>query len=106
MDFIPVINIRWDVNDKGNVYLIKEKTKNTWIKKIIEWVGKSQDFHIHLDKVGTTVWRSIDGKRTVNDIALLLKETYGDEFKQPEHRVAYFLGLMKKDKFVDLLYKV
>ena len=106
LDYIPVKNINWDSDSKtGHVYLIKEKTKNRLLKKIIDWVGKNQHFHIHLDETGSAVWRAIDGERSVNDIANLLKETYGEEFKQPEQRVSYFLGMMMKSDFVQLLKK-
>lgn len=103
LDYIPVRQIPWDTDDQGNVYLIKEKTKQKWLKKIIDWVGKNQNFHIHLDETGTLVWLAIDGKSTVLDIVNQLKDSKGDEFKQPEQRVSFFLGMMKKNKFVDLL---
>ena len=103
LDYIPVQKIPWDTDDKGKVYLIKEKTKQKWLKKVIDWVGKNQNFHIHLDETGSFVWRAIDGKTTVHQIVLRLKEHFGENFKQPEQRVSFFLGMMKKNKFVDLL---
>ena len=54
---------------KGSVYLIKEKTKNKLLKKIIGWLGRSQDFHIHLDELGSAAWLAADGRRTILEIA-------------------------------------
>lgn len=102
---VPVVRVPWAMDDQGHVFLIKEKTTHNWLKKVIAWVGKSQHFHIHLDKIGTTVWQAIDGQRTVGDIAHLVRETFGEDFKQPEQRVSYFLTLMHRDKFVELMIK-
>ncbi len=106
LDYIPARNIQWETDDSGKVYLIKEKTKNKWLKKIIDWVGKSQNFHIRLDEVGTFTWLAIDGERTVLDISRHLKEAFGEDFKEPEQRVSFFLGMMKKNGFIELFEKV
>ena len=103
LDYIPQQNINWETDEEtGKVYLIKEKTKNKLFKKIIDWVGKSQHFHIHLDDKGSEVWRNIDGKRNVHEIARHMKTVFGDDFNQAEERVSYFLGMMKKSDFVKL----
>ncbi|MCP4221277.1 MAG: PqqD family protein, partial [bacterium] len=92
LDFIPSRSIDWAQDEAGKVYLIKEKTKNKVLKKIISWVNKNQNFHIHLDDLGTSAWLAIDGKRSVNDICGMMKEKFGEKLVQPEKRLSFFLG--------------
>jgi len=100
LEYVPVRNCPWDKDDKGHVYLIKEKTKNKLLKKIIGWVGRSQEFHIHLDELGSGAWLAADGRRTILEIAVSLKQGSGGELKQAEPRLAKFFALLARDKFI------
>jgi hypothetical protein len=101
-DYIPVQNCPWDKDAKGRVYLIKEKTKNKLLKKIIGWLGRSQEFHIHLDELGTAAWLAADGRRTILDIAAGMKRGSAGEVAQAEARLAKFFAMLARDKFVIL----
>ncbi len=100
LDYVPVLNCPWDKDDKGHVYLIKEKTKNRLLKKIIGWVGRSQEFHIHLDEPGSPAWLASDGRRTILEIAASLKQGSGGELAQVDQRLAKFFALLARDGFV------
>lgn len=94
-------NIDWEQDQTGRVYLIKEKTRNRFLKKIIDMFHKSQYFHIHLDELGTSAWLLIDGKKSVNEICRQMKEEFGERLHQAEGRVSFFFAMLKKNKFVD-----
>ena len=100
LEYIPVHNCRWDKDGKGKVYLIKEKTKNKLLKKIIGWLGRSQDFHIHLDELGSAAWLETDGRRTILDISVALTPDGAVPVKQAEMRLAKFFALLARDGFV------
>ncbi len=102
-EFIPVRNIEWDKDEKERVYLIKEKSKKKFMKKIIWFFNKSQVFKIHLDKLGTSVWLLIDGKRNVYEIIQEMEKNHKDNLDQAEQRVSNFFILLKKNKFVDFI---
>jgi len=80
--------------------LIKEKTKNKLLKKIIGWLGRSQDFHIHLDELGTAAWLQADGQHTILAISLILKQTFAEKVEPAETRLAHFFALLARDRFV------
>ncbi|MCU0237313.1 MAG: PqqD family peptide modification chaperone [Acidobacteria bacterium] len=101
LNYVPVLNCPWDKDGKGHVYLIKEKTKNKLLKKVIGWLGRSQDFHIHLDDLGTAAWLAVDGRRTVLEIASSLQQGSGG-LAQAEQRLAKFFALLARDKFIVL----
>jgi len=100
LEYIPVQNCRWDKDSKGKVYLIKEKTKNKLLKKIIGWLGRSQDFHIHLDDLGSAAWLETDGRRTILEIGADLKGIFPAGIDQAEPRLAKFFALLARDGFV------
>jgi Coenzyme PQQ synthesis protein D (PqqD) len=107
LDYVPVHTIEWDTDQEtGKVYLIKERSKNKILKKIIHWIGKDQNFHIRLDELGSDVWKAVDGKRNVKAIADYLQENSEKELVQANERVSFFLGMMKKNDFVELYKKV
>lgn len=103
LDYIPVKKIEWAQDDSGKVYLIKERTQNKFVKKMIEWFNRSPVFYIHLDEYGTVAWLAIDGKRTINDISLIMKGEFGEKMVQAEERLSHFIGMLKKNNFIDFL---
>jgi len=105
LEYVPVQNCPWDKDGKGHVYLIKEKTKNRLLKKVIGWVGRSQDFHIHLDELGSAAWLAADGRRTILQIAAGMTSPDGAVIEQAEGRLAKFFALLARDKFVELKSK-
>ncbi|MBN2399615.1 MAG: PqqD family peptide modification chaperone [Candidatus Aminicenantes bacterium] len=100
LDYIPVQNCPWGTDDKGKVYLIKEKTKNKLLKKIISLLGRSQDFHIHLDELGTAAWLQADGQHSILAVSSLLKQALGEKIEPAETRLAQFFAMLAKDGFI------
>jgi len=105
LDFVPVRNIDWNRDEEGRVYLVKERTKNKFVKKLIHWFKRDQFFYIHLDEPGTAAWLAIDGRRTVARISRVLEEQFGEDLEQSDRRVAHFMGMMKRNDFIDFLEK-
>ena len=107
LDFVPDRIIDWDFEKdrKDKVYLIKERTKSKILKRIISALGRDQFFHIHLDEFGSYAWLSIDGKKTIGEIVLLMKERFKDKIEPAEQRVSYFFGMLKKNDFIKFLNK-
>jgi hypothetical protein len=100
LEFVPIQNCPWDRDEKGKIYLIKEKTKNKLLKKIIGWVRRSQEFHIHLDELGSAAWLAADGQRTIIEIAAFLRQGSLGEVTQAELRLAKFFAMLARDGFV------
>ena len=56
--------------------------------------------NVNLDAYGSTVWTSIDGKRTVRDLGMLLKERFGDTVEPLYGRLAHFLSLLERNQII------
>ncbi|HSQ34804.1 MAG TPA: PqqD family peptide modification chaperone [Candidatus Binatia bacterium] len=100
LGYIPVQNCPWGTDEKNRVYLIKEKTRNGLLKKIIGWLGRGQDFHIHLDELGTAAWLQADGQRTILAIGSELKQAFAEKIEPAEARLARFFVMLARDGFV------
>ena len=100
LDYVPIRNCPWERDKDGKVYLIKEKTKRKILKKIIGWLGRSQDFHIHLDDLGSAAWLAADGRRTILDIRAVLPPDGPGGIEQAMPRLAKFFALLARDGFV------
>ncbi|HOW45981.1 MAG TPA: PqqD family protein [Candidatus Aminicenantes bacterium] len=100
LDYVPLRNCPFGTDDKGRVYLVKEKTKSKLLKKIILALGRSQEFHIHLDELGTAAWLAVDGRRTILEIAAGLKSAAGGAVDQAEPRLAKFFAMLARDGFI------
>jgi hypothetical protein len=100
LDYVPVQNCPWERDKDGKVYLIKEKTKKKILKKIIGGLGRSQDFHIHLDELGSAAWLAADGRRSILSISASLQQGGANVIKQAEPRLAKFFAMLARDGFV------
>jgi len=98
---IPEKNIQWETGDHNRIYLLKEKSKNKIMKKLIEIFKKNQYFKIHFDDIGSFVWNNINGKNSIKDLGILLSEWgRGVNITQPEERVEKFILMLLKNKFI------
>ena len=100
LDYVPVQNCPWGKDDRGNVFLIRKKTKSKLLTKIISWLGRSQEFHIHLDELGSAAWLAADGRCTILEIGAVLKPAFGDRIAPAEPRLARFFAMLARDGFV------
>lgn len=102
LEYVPERAIEWALDEKTRVYLIKEKSKNRMIRRLIDWFGRSQFFHIHLDEIGSEAWKLADGNLPLLEISRRLREKLGVRIEPAEERVARFFAMLKKNGFVDL----
>ena len=100
LDYVPIQNCPWDRDKDGRVFLIREKTKNRLLKKAIGWLGRNQDFHIHLDELGSAAWLQADGRRTILELAGTLKAEFARKIEPAEQRLAKFFAMLARDDFV------
>lgn len=56
--------------------------------------------HISLDKYGSVLWLALDGKASVNDILLKMKEHFPDESEKMLNRVVQFLATLERTGFI------
>jgi len=101
LDFVPQRNIDWEVNNKSQLIVLKKpKFENSFLKKHLLPLLRDPNFKIKLDKYGSQVWRYIDGKHNVMQIADSLKKEFGTAVDPVYERVGKFMLSLEKSKFI------
>ena len=102
LDAVPVraIHIKWHMEGDGVILDIENKGAFNKIAQTI--FKKPKVSHVHLDEFGSFIWLQIDGERTVHDIALSVKEKFGEDAEPLYPRIIKFMQIMKSYDFIEL----
>jgi hypothetical protein len=65
-----------------------------------KFIGKSS-ISLHLDTIGTEVWKLCDGRRSVYEIGGCLQEKFGDRIEPVYERLGSFFRQMKRAGVID-----
>lgn len=77
---IPLINenLKFRQDEKGLI-TIDIENKGIFDKIAQKLFSKPNLSHIHLDKIGSFIWRSIDSKRNITEIYHSIEEEFGEK---------------------------
>ncbi len=105
LDFVPVVSNKntWDEKDgKVTIHMVNSGIYS-WIAQT--FFKRPKISHIDLDEYGSFVWKLIDGEKNVGDIALLLKEKYGDNAEPLYNRLVKYMQILRNNRFVYFKYQ-
>ncbi|HEY9574160.1 MAG TPA: PqqD family protein [Lachnospiraceae bacterium] len=101
LDLIPLISpsLDWEVNEKDEV------TIHIPLKGFFHWIAqkgfkKPSVRHLSLDTYGNFIWKRIDGKRSVYDIALEVEEHFGEDAKPLYDRLVQYMKILINNGFI------
>jgi hypothetical protein len=93
--FVPHIKHETWEEKKDGIYLVFYH--NHPIQKLANWlVKKPNKSDIKLDKLGSTVWKLIDGSRNILEIGELVKNEFGDSCEPLYDRLIMFLRYLNR----------
>ncbi len=101
LDFVPLINPRnsWDQDDQGKVTIhMVHRGVYAWIAQ--KFFHRPRVSHIDLDRYGSFVWTRIDGKKTVGQLALEMREAFGPEAEPLYDRLVKYMQILYNNQFV------
>lgn len=101
LEFVPVKSqkIDYEIRENGLVQLIIKR--DSLLDRIVRRIFNTPDKTIiDLDSIGSFVWESIDGKRNLHEISLLLKERFGKEVEPLNERLITYINILKNNKFI------
>lgn len=106
LSLVPVGVVKEFTEENGRITLLIPKFKHPFFQRFFIPKHKSPHFRIHLDELGSLVWKQIDGKKNVEQICSGLAgsinpDSIPDE-GQLESRVTKFLTELYKNRFVKL----
>jgi len=101
LEFVPerVEKHEWSEDENGKVTV--HMVHDGWPDRIAQRLfHRPRVSHIDLDGTGGFVWRQIDGKRTVGEIALLVKEQFGEQAEPLYGRLAQYMRILRNNGLV------
>ena len=107
LDYVPMHNedkYPFQTDDNGAVTIMVEN-KGVFNKIAQVVFRKPRISKIHLDEMGTFIWPEIDGAKTVQELALLVKEHFGDKAEPLYPRIVKYFQIMESYEFVHFINK-
>ena len=105
LSLTPIRVIKEFSENENKITLHVPKFKNERLRKFMIPGNKSPFFRIHLDEMGSNVWRILDDVSTVQTICDILKtklESENNSIDQVEERVTRYLTDLYKNRFITL----
>ncbi len=103
LDFVPVHSeiCQYEIGNEGKVTIYVEN------KGVFHWIARKL-FHrprisqIHLDEMGNFIWPLMDGDRTVQDIAELVRAEFGEKAEPLYNRLVQYIRNLESYGFVEV----
>ena len=100
LDYVPAISPKntWSVEgEKVTIHMVHWGFYASIAQKFFH---RPRVSHIDLDKQGSFVFQQIDGKRTVGEIALLVKDKFGKEAEPLYDRLVKYMQILHNNGFI------
>lgn len=88
------------VEENGLVTVLLPKFENKVLKTLFLSKNKSPFIHIKLDEFGSETWLNLDGKNSVEKVATILIDKFGDRIQPVHERLTKFITQLYLQKFI------
>ena len=99
-ELVPVQKRTFDENDDGTVDVLIPRYGEGRVSRLMKQVLSKEPVRIHLDDVGTSVWRLWDGTHSVLEIAESLHKKFGSRIEPVYDRLEMFLEQMRSSGLI------
>lgn len=101
LDFVPVVNPQntWSQDEKGivTIHMVHRGFYAAIAQKFFHTPRVSR---IALDEYGSFLWQQIDGEKTVGQLALAMKEQFGEKAEPLYDRLVKYMQILRNNKFI------
>lgn len=85
-------------DEEGHVVLLRPPPKAQGLRGLMErFFHRMSAQRIRLDEVGSFAWRSLDGTRTVAEVAESMREEFGERVEPAEERLGHLVLIMRRE---------
>ena len=100
LEVIPVRLAEW-TETAGRVVVVRPKSMRAGLLGQIDLLLYLLSARrIRLDAFGSFAWLQLDGKRSVGQVVVLLREEFGDEVEPAEERLGHLIRVFRREGFV------
>jgi len=100
-DIVPRPRVDFETDPDGKITLLKPKFKSAVALKYLSPLTRHKNYKIHLDDIGTAVWKQIDSRKNAGIIAEEVDKEFGDKVNPVFERVGAFLQQLKTARFIE-----
>ncbi len=101
LDYVPICapEYQWKTDKKGIVVItVENKGFYNWLAQ--KFFKRPRFSQISLDEYGSFVWQQMDGKRSIYEIAQLVKEKYGEKSEPLYERISKYFQILYRNHFI------
>jgi hypothetical protein len=94
--------IDWEDGPEGQAVLLVPRFRKGPLAKWLQPRLKRPHIRVKLDKVGSFVWKRLDGDADFSKLIGEMRTEFGEKIEPAEERLQKFFTILHKDKFVEL----
>lgn len=88
--------------DENGVVTLEIENKGVMNRIVQKLFKKPKISYIHLDEMGSFIWKAIDGEKNIFEIGPEFKEKFGDKADPLYERLAKYFQILKSYNFITL----
>lgn len=102
---IPVRQHQYLEGDDGRVAVLVPRFTGGFARRFLVPLLARAEIRMHLDELGSAVWRACDGHATVADVTRLVQAARGGNADDVRRRVHFFLRQLVREGSLSFLVK-
>lgn len=93
-------DLKWTENENGTITLHRVHT--SFIDRLIHTVTRKplRQTHITLEEFGTFLWKNMDGRKTLRELANMVKEEFGEKAEPLYPRLEKYMVSLKQNRLI------
>ncbi len=102
LDCTPLREPDWNWTENENGLITLHKVHTSFTDRLIHVVTKKplRQTHIDLEEFGTFLWKNMDGRKTLRELAEMLREEFGEKVEPLYPRLNQYVVTMKKNNLI------
>ena len=103
LDYVPLIAQQIQRSENEDTIVTVDVVNKGMFNRIAQvCFGRPKVSHIALEEFGSFIWKQIDGKHTIYDIAMLVQEQFGEKAEPLYDRLLAYFRTLQGHGFVVL----
>jgi len=103
LELVPQRISQWETRENNRIDILVPKLRGKWLGKWLLPKMKKPHYKVRLDDIGSFVWQQCDGEKTIRQIALCLRENFGEKAEPVFERVCIFFKKLEKGCFINYI---
>ena len=100
LDMIPIVNNNTVWKEHNGEIVLSVKNNGILNRILQKTIQKPEISYIRLDKIGSHIWKLLDGNNSVRDIGISIEKEFSESVFPLYDRLITFLLILKENKLI------